>query len=658
MKKLSFYPQGGIFFGDLFPTNFVDLDTGAGIRDWHCGDYTYDGHNGIDTEISAFAAQAVGVPIFAALDGTVIETHDGEPDMNTTSPDVPANYVKIDHGDGLTTAYLHMKRNSVAVSVGQPVKAGEQIGLTGSSGRSSAPHLHFQAEQDGVVFEPFAGGCRGGVSGWGVQPAYRTGLYFREFVITDQDLSNWAGYPFDTTRTGTFLMGSNQRVGFWVVSGNAEGLRNISLRYLRPDNSVALAPPPYTTGSFVRNGVFGFDYSLNLDVTGLWHLEVSVNNQVITSAPFTVIGSGTPINRPPAGVQVAFYPPAPTADSVLVCRITSSTLLLDPDYDLPRFHYLWKVNGVTIRDVISAGLADAIPHNAAANGDTVTCTVTPSDGTLDGPSTTISSPVSAPPAVSSHLLNISTRLTVLTDDNVLIGGMIATGSDPKRVIIRAIGPSLGGGGISGFLLDPVLELHRPDNSVVINDDWQTGSQAAEIQASGLAPTNSLEAAIIADLNPGQGYTAIVHGKNGATGIALVEAYDLGQGANSKLANISTRGFVQTGADVMIGGIIIGGAQGSASVLVRAIGPSLSGTGVANPLPDPILEIHDGNGILVNLNDNWRDCQEAEIIATTLQPSNNNESAVLETLPPGAYTAIVRGGNSATGVGLVEAFNLQ
>ena len=658
-KKYSFYPQGGNFFGDLFPNNFVDLDNSSGILDWHCGNYTYDGHLGIDTEILGFPAQAVGVPIFAVLDGTVLEAHDGEPDMNTTAANVPVNYVKLDHGDGQTTTYFHMKKDSVAVSIGQSVKAGQQIGLTGSSGSSTAPHLHLQSELNGVVFEPFAGSCRGGVSSWIAQPAFRTDLYLRELVLTNDNLFNWKGFPFDTSRTGTFLTGS-QSVGFWCVLGNGDSLRKVSLRYLRPDSSVALAPTPYTTSSFFRNGVVDFFYTLNLDVTGLWHLEISINDQVVANAPFTVIDSGSPVNRPPAGVEAAFDPPAPTANDVLFCRITSSTLLLDPDYDLPRFRYLWKVNGVTVRDVISAGLADAIARNSAAAGDTVTCTVTPSDGTLDGPSTVVSSSVAVPASVSDHLLNISTRLPVRTGDDVLIGGMIATGSEPKKVIIRAIGPSLGAAGVQGVLPDPVLELHDDTGAIVAsNDDWKTSAQAADIQATGIAPASDLEAAIIATLNPNHGYTAVVRGKGAATGIAVVEAYDLAQGANSKLANISTRGFVDTGDNVLIGGFIIGGAgQGSAGVVVRAIGPSLAGAGIANPLANPLLEIHDGNGVLATFNDDWKDCQAAEIQATSLQPSDDNESAVVATLRPGNYTAIIRGKNNSTGIGLMEVYNIQ
>lgn len=660
-KKYSFYPQGGNFFVDLFSNNFVDLDNSSGILDWHCGHYTYNGHNGIDTDILGFPAQAVGVPIFAILDGTVIAAHDGEFDMNTGNGTDNPNFVKLDHGGGQTTAYLHMKKNSVAVVVGQKVKAGEQIGSTGSSGLSTAPHLHFQSEQNGVVFEPFAGNCHTGVSNWISQPSYRTDFYLREFVMTNQDLFKWAGFPFDTTRTGTFTSGTQQLVGFWCLPGNAEGIRSIAVRYLRPDGSVALAPQAYTTNSFSRNGFFDFQYFVNLDVTGAWHLEVSVNNQVIASAPFTVVAPGTAaVNRAPGGVQTVFDPPASTADDVIFCRITSSTVLLDPDYDLPRFHYLWKVNGVTVRDVVSAGLADAIPRNSGQAGEVMTCTVTPSDGTLNGPSTALSVTIGTPAAVSDRLLNISTRLPVRTGDDVLIGGMIAIGSQPKKVIIRAIGPSLAGAGVQNFLADPMLELHDDTAAVLAsNDDWRTGSQQAEIQATGIAPTSNAESAIIASLTPNHGYTAIVRGKNNATGIAVVEAYDLEQGADSKLANISTRGFVDTGDNVMIGGFIVGGAgQGSTRVVVRAIGPSLSSAGIANALLNPALEIHDGNGILESSNDDWKDCQSAEIQATSLQPANDKESAILATLRPGNYTAIVSGKNNSTGVGLVEVYNLQ
>ncbi len=254
----------------------------------------------------------------------------------------------------------------------------------------------------------------------------------------------------------------------------------------------------------------------------------------------------------------------------------------------------------------------------------------------------------------TFLANISTRLLVETGDNVLIGGFIITGTQPKKVIVRAIGPSLP---LAGKLADPVLELHGPGGfATLTNDNWRS-DQEAEIMATGIPPTNDLESAIVATLPAnGAGYTAIVRGANNRTGIGLVEAYDLDNAVASKLANISTRGLVQTGDNVLIAGTIIQGPT-SQQVLVRAIGPSLD---VPGKLANPSLELHDGNGALIAANDNWRSDQEAAIMATGIPPTNDLESAILETLPANgaAYTAIVRGVNGTTGVALVEIYALN
>jgi hypothetical protein len=262
------------------------------------------------------------------------------------------------------------------------------------------------------------------------------------------------------------------------------------------------------------------------------------------------------------------------------------------------------------------------------------------------------------PPTSPASLNISTRMRVLTDNQVLIGGFIITGTDLKRVLIRGIGPSLIG--VGGSLSDPTLELHQGSTTVMTNDNWKTRldgtSQQADIEATTIPPTNDLEPAILAMLSPGA-YTAILAGKNGETGIGLVEIYDLGQGANSKLANISTRGLVDTGDNAMIGGFIVGGGSASATskIIVRAIGPSLN---VPGKLANPTLELHDGNGGLIASNDDWRSDHEAEIIATTIPPTNDLESAIVQNFPPGNYTAVVRGLNGTTGVALVEAYGLN
>jgi len=254
---------------------------------------------------------------------------------------------------------------------------------------------------------------------------------------------------------------------------------------------------------------------------------------------------------------------------------------------------------------------------------------------------------------SPGVVNISTRLRVETGDNVLIGGFIIQGNAPEVVLIRAIGPSTG---IPGALPDPTLELHDSSNHVVSNDNWRD-SQQDLINATTIPPTDNRESAIVIGLDPGN-YTAIVAGKNGTTGIALVEAYDLGTASLdisgvARLANISTRGLVNTGDNAMIGGFIIRGQI--TRVIVRAIGPSLP---VPGALGDPTLELHDGNGALIASNDNWRSDQEAEIIATGIPPSNDLESAIVRNLPPGNYTAVVRGRNNTTGVALVEVYALQ
>ena len=250
---------------------------------------------------------------------------------------------------------------------------------------------------------------------------------------------------------------------------------------------------------------------------------------------------------------------------------------------------------------------------------------------------------------------------VQTGDNVMIGGFIVTGVVSKKLIVRAIGPSLVNSGLSEVLADPILDLHGPDGSLIASsDNWRTNpEQALQIQASGIPPQDDLESAIVATLPPA-GYTAVVSGKANGTGLGLVEVYELDQSSDSRLANISTRAVVQTGNNVIIGGFILGGDSGSPQIIIRAIGPSLAQLGIPGPLADPTLQLHDENGSLIAFNDDWKDnpAQAAQIIAAGVQPRNDLESAIAEVLPPGTYTAIIAGKGGETGVSLVEIYNLQ
>ncbi len=397
LQKYTFWPQGGNFWDDLYPTNLVDLDTGSGVLDYHSTVNTYDGHLGIDTAIETFSHMAIGVPIFSALDGVVVAAHDGEFDMNTDNPDKLANFVRLAHGGGHETLYLHMKKGSVAVTVGQSVKAGQQIGLTGSSGNSSAPHLHFESSCSGEIFEPFAGSARPGLSMWQTQPAFRSEFYVREFVLTSQPLANWLGLPIDTARTGTFHMGAAQTVNFWTYVHNVPAGATISARYLRPDSSVAFAADLGTVDTAFRTAIDPHEFAVDLNVEGEWHIEYSLNDRVVALAPFTVLAAGaSATNRPPRPITVAFDPPDPTPGEVIFCRITSPQVFNDPDYDIVRYRYLWQINGRTVRDLVSAGFADAIPHDVGSVGDLVTCTVTPSDGKSDGATVVASARFKAP----------------------------------------------------------------------------------------------------------------------------------------------------------------------------------------------------------------------------------------------------------------------
>ncbi|HEX8076637.1 MAG TPA: alkaline phosphatase family protein [Chthoniobacterales bacterium] len=258
-------------------------------------------------------------------------------------------------------------------------------------------------------------------------------------------------------------------------------------------------------------------------------------------------------------------------------------------------------------------------------------------------------------AANASMLNNSTRLRAGAGDDVLIGGFIVGGSTKKKVVVRGLGPSLkvNGAPIAGTLSDPMIELHRSDGAIVAaNNNWKE-TQQSQLQAAGLAPIDDREAALVASLDPGN-YTVVLSGAQNTTGIGLVEVYDVEQTSAARLLNLAARGRVQTQDNVMIGGVILGGADYS-RIIFRGLGPSIP---VAARLTDPALELHDGNGATIGANDDWKQSQSAEIQMSGLAPVDDREAAIIGNFPPGQYTVILRGKNGTSGIGLVEAYKLN
>jgi len=370
-----------------------------------------------------------------------------------------------------------------------------------------------------------------------------------------------------------------------------------------------------------------------------------------------------------------------TASDFATGLATPVDLQVGPEGSL---YYLIRGNSGQVWRVSATGTGTPTPTATATPTATVIPTATPTLTPTPPPTPTPGTPTPTPPATptptpvtptptgtpgvtptpsptpgsAAQPLNLSTRMRVQTGENVGIGGFIISGNAPKHLLLRAIGPSLSQAGVPNPLADPVLELHRPGLPTITNDNWRDDpAQEAAILATGIPPTNNLEAAIDTTLNPGA-YTAVVRGKNNTTGVALIEVYDLSQAVLAKLANISTRALVSTGDDIVIAGFLLGGPNGNGRIIVRGIGPSLSAFGVINALANPTLELRDGNGALIVANNDWQDipAQAAELTAAGLAPTNPSESGIAATLPPGSYTALLAGLNNGTGVGVVEVYD--
>ena len=383
---LSFYPQAGTLGQDLFVSNHVDLEKGAGILDFACSDDTYDGHSGQDSGIRSFREVAIGVPVFAALDGRVFGVQlavGGDLNWGATVSRFD-NHIILDHGGGVYTIYGHLARASMKVKKGQWVSAGMQIGLTASSGNSSGPHLHFTVQSQGEIFEPFAGECRPGSSGWSHQPALDRAPYVGNVSLSAKPFSGRRDIPYDeAVRTGTFVRGVRD-VHVRVELRNWRGGSG-RIAVIRPDGSVAT-----TAAVAAPNFQYGWTKQrlrLDLGLVGRWTIRYTLDDAVLAEAPFDVVATARQLrNRPPAAVTTALEPASPRVGDVVVCRVSTSLVTEDPDYDIVRYRYRWTSGGRLLRDVTSAALSDALRNDAARAGETLRCEVTPSDGKLRGPS--------------------------------------------------------------------------------------------------------------------------------------------------------------------------------------------------------------------------------------------------------------------------------
>ena len=380
-QKYAFYPQAGTLWEDVFVVNYVDLDESKGIEDWACGNYTYNGHLGHDTDIKSFKVQDLGVPVFAALDGRVVYAHDGEKDKNVAWSNAPSNAVELDHGDGHETLYYHLKKGSVAVALGETVRAGTQIGMVGSSGVSTWPHLHFESHLDGVAFEPSAGPCRPGPSLWVDQVDIPPGPLVEEVVVSAEPFRGRAALPWDEwDRTGVLLAGDDRlyvRVSMSGIPPRAEHAFSL----VAPDGRrKRLFTDRFRNDEVMRAEWFWWFFDWDL-TPGRWELRMSVNGSRVLRAPFEVVRRSSEIvNRRPKRARVVVETTGDGPDDALVCRVTGPTLIRDRDYDIVRYDYTWTVDGAVARSIRSAALSDMLPAGTAGPESAVSCEVTPSDG--------------------------------------------------------------------------------------------------------------------------------------------------------------------------------------------------------------------------------------------------------------------------------------
>lgn len=390
--RYPFFPQAGILGQDLFIANFTDLNTvPRSVQDWDCSNYTYDGHQGHDSVIRSFREQAIGVPIFAVRGGVVVDAHDGEPDMNTVwDESKKANYVIVDHGDGYFGWYWHMKTGSVAVSPGQVVTAGTQLGLTGSSGLSNWPHLHFETRKDKEWIEPSSGPCRTGESLWVDQPPVARDFYVSDFYLTRGEISLPAEDSFlfdEAERTATFVKGE-QTVSARLDLRNLPARAPYDLRVLNSKGQVVGEISSVFPNTYLYHLAYWvFPLRLDLNATGTWRFQMEIDGNLMIDAPFRVVATEKQVtNRAPN--RVAARITQPEEGLLLTCQVQSPLVARDPDFDIVSYRYEWRVNNRVARTVTSAALTDVLAAGLTKPKDKVKCKVVPTDGKRSGPATT------------------------------------------------------------------------------------------------------------------------------------------------------------------------------------------------------------------------------------------------------------------------------
>jgi len=388
-QPLDLYPVAGVFGRDLYIPYFVDVNPASGSKlDFNCTQFTFDGHDGTDPYIRSFREQDIGVPIFAPRAAVVGTVHDGEPDHNIASDNTKKpNYVILHLSDGTQMIFNHLRKDSITVKEGDRISAGTQIGLVGSSGSSTAPHVHIGWQTNNTAIEPWAGPCRPGPSLFVRQPAAIQGPVVVGVTFSNETFSSYPAAPFDDApRTGTFVKGQ-QRIYFKIEVANLPSKAPFRIAVIPPNTAAA---SDWVTGSLTnvddtsRLGSFWWGIDADLHTAGDWTLLFDVGSTRLLSVPFRVVNSAAEIvNRKPIDINAVIEPSVIHANQAPLCSVDAPTLI-DPDYDIVSYNYEWRVDDVPVRNVTTAVRSDALAANLIKVGSRVSCSVTPSDGKVSG----------------------------------------------------------------------------------------------------------------------------------------------------------------------------------------------------------------------------------------------------------------------------------